>query len=214
MPRLRVSLAFTMAIVLLAAFGFAALSSPTVFWASGCFALAVTLVFAAAVGAFAPSPYLRMPCAGFMVFGGGYLVIVFLASPQAQGASIPPLLTTEVLHMLRDWQTPRIARTQGIVDQQPTGFHVAEPTIYSTGPSNAANPKPKQSPNLIIDADYRPVGTTFTAAGITYTAVPTLSWLNHRRIGHALLAILHGFGGALIGGLIGSRCTRRAESSP
>jgi hypothetical protein len=192
-----------MGLVLIMAIGFAALSLPTIVWASAVFTLAMTLTFVALTGCFSANERLRLPCAGFTVFCGGYLALVFVASPLQQGVSIPPLLGTAVLHALREWQAPRIGSTHRIVNQQPIGVRLAEQTIYTTNRPGA--PTSVLSQDLIIDSENRPAGMTFTNAGVTYIAAPTLSWLNHRRIGHSLAAIAHGVIGVLVGFLLAHR---------
>ena len=78
MTRLRFTLAQTMTIVLYLGFGFAALRNADEFWASAAYTLAIILVAAALIGAFARSGRARTPWIGFAVFGWTYLLIVHL----------------------------------------------------------------------------------------------------------------------------------------
>jgi hypothetical protein len=88
-----------MAIVLFIGFGFAALRNADEFWASATFTLAIVTISAAGVGAIARKGRMRMPWAGFTVFGWAYL-LVDLLPPRPDGGfangPIPrPLLLIE-----------------------------------------------------------------------------------------------------------------------
>jgi hypothetical protein len=80
MTRLRFTLAQLMALVISLGFGLAALRNADPFWASATYSLAIILIAAAPVAAFARRGTARMAWAGFAVFGWTYLLV----------AQIPP----------------------------------------------------------------------------------------------------------------------------
>ncbi len=89
MKILRVSIARSMGIVLLAAVGLAALRNPTIVWASSLFTLVVVLLCTAVLGAIAVRGPARLTWTGFAVFGWVYLGIAF---GLAQRGTVRPLL--------------------------------------------------------------------------------------------------------------------------
>ena len=78
MTRLRFSIAQLMGIVLYLGFGFAALRNADEFWASASYTLAMAMIAAALVGAFARNGTARMTWVGFAVFGWAYLLVARL----------------------------------------------------------------------------------------------------------------------------------------
>ncbi len=105
MTRLRFTLAQLMAVVLLVGFGFAALRNADEFWASATYTLAIILIAAALVGAFARSGRACTPWIGFTVFGWTYLLIVHLPPWGFGGLGFGPI-SKPVL--LIEWGTARL----------------------------------------------------------------------------------------------------------
>ena len=105
MTRLRISLAQSMAIVLYLGFGFAALRNASEFWASATYTLAIVLIAAALVGAFARSGRARTPWVGFAVFGWTYLLIVHLPEWGFGGLGFGPIRKP---HLLIELGTARL----------------------------------------------------------------------------------------------------------
>jgi hypothetical protein len=85
MTRLRFSIAQLMAVVVLVAFGFAALRNANAFWAGATFSLAIISVSVAFVGACARKEGARMPWAGFATAGGIRLAI-WISTPATVGS--------------------------------------------------------------------------------------------------------------------------------
>jgi hypothetical protein len=78
MTRPRLTIAHLMILILLVGFSFAALRNANEFWASATYTLAIILIAAAVVGAFARKGGARITWAGFAVFGWAYLLIDLL----------------------------------------------------------------------------------------------------------------------------------------
>jgi hypothetical protein len=85
MTRLRFSIAQLMAVVILVAFGFAALRNANALWAGATFSLAIISVSVAFAGACARKEKARMPWVGFATAGGIRLVI-WLSTPATVGS--------------------------------------------------------------------------------------------------------------------------------
>jgi hypothetical protein len=85
MTRLRFSIAQLMAVVVLVAFGFAALRNANAIWAGATFSLAIISVSVAFGGACARKEGARMPWAGFATAGGIRLAI-WLSTPGTVGS--------------------------------------------------------------------------------------------------------------------------------
>jgi hypothetical protein len=92
MTRLRFTLAQLMAIVLSVGFGFAALRNADLFWASATYTLAIIMIAAAPVGAFARKGTARMTWTGFAVFGWTYLLVDQLQPWDRGGLGFGPIL--------------------------------------------------------------------------------------------------------------------------
>jgi hypothetical protein len=105
MTRLRFTLAQSMATVLYLGFGFAALRNADELWASATYTLAIVLIAAALVGAFARSEGARTPWIGFAVFGWTYLLIVHLPEWDVGGLGFGPIRKP---HLLFEWGTARL----------------------------------------------------------------------------------------------------------
>ena len=127
--KVRFSLLWLMALVLLVAVGFAALGNPTGLWASALFTLAVFLLCVAVLGAVFRHGRRRAFWVGFATFGLAYLVLTFVSA----GLSPPPLLTTELLaYMDRLMNNPFIITIDGtFAAPSPRGIPI-------TGPSSVA----------------------------------------------------------------------------
>src|SRR5438105_3388914 len=93
MTRVRFTLAQSMVIVLFVGFGFAALRSDSVLWASAVFTLTVAVLLAAILGAIARRGRARMTWAGFALFGWVYLGTTFGPWADGNGVKAPPYVT-------------------------------------------------------------------------------------------------------------------------
>jgi hypothetical protein len=93
MNRLRFNLAQLMTIVLFIGFGFAALRSASILWASAVFTLTVAVLSVAVLGAMARRGRSRMTWAGFALFGWVYLGTTFGPWAAAHGITAPPYAT-------------------------------------------------------------------------------------------------------------------------
>jgi hypothetical protein len=93
MTRYRFTLAQLMAIVLFTGFGFAALRSASVLWASAVFTLTVAVLSVAVLGAMARRGGARMTWAGFALFGWVYLGTTFGPWAAVHGVTAPPYAT-------------------------------------------------------------------------------------------------------------------------
>jgi hypothetical protein len=78
MSRLRFTLAQLMALVVYLGFGFASLRNADPFWAGATYTLAIIMIAAAPLGAFARRGTARMAWGGFAVFGWTYLFLAHL----------------------------------------------------------------------------------------------------------------------------------------
>jgi hypothetical protein len=92
MRRIRVSVLGSMGLVLICALWFAGLRSYSKWWVSGLFTLSVVLVGLAALIAVVRDGRIRAAAAGFAIFGGGYLLLVFGFGSFKFGMHMPPLL--------------------------------------------------------------------------------------------------------------------------
>jgi hypothetical protein len=97
MTRLRFTLAQLIAVVILIGFGFAALRNADHFWASATYTLAIIMIAAAPVGAFARKVAARMPWVGFAVFGWTYLLIAQIPPWPIGGIGFGPIDKPDLL---------------------------------------------------------------------------------------------------------------------
>src|SRR5688572_26253710 len=94
--RFRFSLLGLMAVVAYVAIACAAIRYSTELWASGVFTLAVVLQMVAVICIACRRESARAAWVGFMIFGGGYLILT--SGPWSQ--SMPPLITTHGISWL------------------------------------------------------------------------------------------------------------------
>jgi len=102
MQRTRISLLGLMGVVLICALGFAGLRSYSKWWVSGLFTLSVFLVGLAALVAVVRDGRTRAAAAGFAIFGGGYLLLVFGFGSFKFGMQMPPLLIRPAIDKLEE----------------------------------------------------------------------------------------------------------------
>ena len=124
MIRLRFTLAQLMGIVFYLGFGFAALRNADDFWASAAYTLAIILIAASLVGAFARSGWARTPWVGFTVFGWTYLLIVHLPDWGPGGLGFGPIRKPT---LLIEWAT---ARLQPYIHPLPPGMSGGRAGIF------------------------------------------------------------------------------------
>jgi hypothetical protein len=117
MARLCFTLAQLMAIVLFIGFGFAALRSASVLWASAIFTLTVAILLVAVLGAIARRGRARMTWTGFALFGGIYLGTTFEPWADVNGVRAPPYATRWPL----DYWDAKVWSGGGWIDTAPTG---------------------------------------------------------------------------------------------
>lgn len=91
MTRLRFSIAQSMAVVLFVGLGFAALRNADENWASATYTLAIVMIAAAPIGAFARRGTARIGWAGFAIFGWTYLLINQLPPWPIGGLGFGPI---------------------------------------------------------------------------------------------------------------------------
>jgi hypothetical protein len=195
MTRLRISIAALMGLVLFVGVGFAALKNPTIVWASALFTLVVTLLAVATVGGLVRQGRSRAAFIGAAVFGWSYVGIAFGLGSSGNGATPPPFLTKALMDSQRRVQErnspPGLFGEEDPfgedVPEIPTKMRVSQVVFEKpSGPAReslAANPP--DSPSPIVG--------------------PPLNWLNHRRVGHSLGAILFGLVGAAVGRALAAR---------
>lgn len=188
MKLLRVSIAGSMGIVLLAAVGFAALRNPTIVWASVLFTLTVMIFCSAILGAIAVRGPARLTWAGFAVFGWVYLGIAFGIGSESNGATSPPFVTQALYDSMRDWpSTTWMVQT----DSRPFGERFLDRlTLTGNLTGNGRNP--------IAVTQVKPVTVT------------RIDWINLRRVVHTLGAMAF----ALIGAIVGRSFAVRSKTRP
>ena len=179
MNRLRFTLAQLMVIVLFIGFGFAALRSGSVLWASAVFTLTVAVLSSAILAVMARRGRARMTWAGFALFGWVYLGTAFGPWADGNGVKAPPYVTK----WLFDFTVTQTS--WGLwVDNGPSGEMLfTPPPPMFTPPPPVSSPPP---PVLVPFAAFR-------------------SALQFRQVGHCLAAILFGLVGAGLGRLLAMR---------
>src|SRR6516162_9519888 len=165
-----------MAIVLVSGFGFAALRSAAVLWASAIFTLTVVVLSAAILGAMARRGRARMMWAGFALFGWIYLGTTFGPWAEGNGVKAPPYVTRWALDYwdAKEWYGGRL-------DTAPPG----EVLFSRFAPVQA-----------------RPIVGAIRAGPLPGPPMTVPDAFQFRRIGHCLSAILVGMGGAILGRLL------------
>ena len=104
-PRIRLTIAGLMAIVLFVGVGFAALRNADAFWASVTFTLALIAVSGAVVGAIVRKGAVRSTRVGFAVFGSAYLLVDLLPPRPVGGLGAGPIPWPSPLI---EWATARL----------------------------------------------------------------------------------------------------------
>jgi hypothetical protein len=104
-----------MVVVLCFGFGFAALRNADVFWASATYTLAIIMITAALVGAFARTGRVHTPWTGFAAFGSSYVLMTQLPTWQLAPAGDgtiprPDLLIDGGLAILQPYINPTSVR--------------------------------------------------------------------------------------------------------
>ena len=105
MTRPRLTIAQLMTLILFVGFGFAALRNANQFWASATQTLAIILILAAPLGAFARKGKARMTWAGFAVFGWAYLLTDLLPDRSVGGLGAGPIPWPS---LMIEWGTARL----------------------------------------------------------------------------------------------------------
>jgi hypothetical protein len=187
MNRLRFTLAQLMAIVLFIGFGFAALRSASVLWASAVFTLTVAVLSVAVLGAMARRGRARMTWAGFALLGWVYFGTTFGPWADGNGVKAPPYVTRWVLDYTTAWLwDPNRLDTRVRID---TG--VPGEVLFS--------PFPTWGIGGGMSGGMGSRGIAAAGPG------PPRDAFHFRRIGHCLAAILFGLAGAVSGRLLAPR---------
>ncbi len=201
MKRTRLSILGMMATIALIALGFAGLRTPTVLWASLIFTVTVAFLSTAILGAIARRGRARVAWAGVGVFGWAYFVLSFGPFPNQNGVTCPPFPTRILVDYLRSarestdaaisashspWAPLRpdtAPHGESMLDAPRAAFWFANPLTSPRPPAMGSPPPPPP----------------------TLPKLAYLDWLDLRRIGHSLGAILFGLIGGLVGFLIAGR---------
>src|SRR5262249_36511369 len=117
MTRYRFTLAQLMAVVMLIGFGFAAMRSASVLWASAVFTLTVAILSVAVLGAMARRGRARMTWVGFAFFGWFYLGTTFGPWATVNGVTAPTYASRWPL----DYWDAKVWSGGGWMDTAPTG---------------------------------------------------------------------------------------------
>jgi hypothetical protein len=117
MNHLRFTLAQLMVIVLFIGFGFAALRSASVLWASAVFTFTVATLSVAVLGAMARRGRARMTWAGLALFGWVYLGTTFGPWAAVNGVTAPPYATRWPL----DYWDAKVLSRGGWMETAPPG---------------------------------------------------------------------------------------------
>lgn len=200
MKRFSLSIAGMMALILIAAIGFAALRGGTVLWASVTFSVVVTMLSAAVLGACAARGPERITWIGFAFFGWVYLGAAF--GPQSNGGtSIPPLLPMAAYELLLNakWKSissetgnsmlvNKESREEGLLKQ--TGLYSGDVVLFQAD---------SMAPSVPGSYEIRNGVEANRFALMPRPAPVTVDALQLRRIVHALGALAFGLVGAAFG---------------
>ncbi len=197
MKRSRLSILGMMAVIVLIAVALAALRSPTILGASLIFTATVAFLATAVLGAIARRGRARVAWAGVAVFGWAYLAMSFGPFPNGNGVTCPPFPTQLFLEYLR---IVRESADQNLSVQQPPWAIVRE-NAHPRGEAVLNAPQravvfPMPSESILPSSPTVPRPEPIPP---TPPIFPYLDWMNQRRIGHSLGAILFGLFGALVG---------------
>lgn len=190
MLRFRLPILGLMAVVLLAALGFAALASASLWWYSITFTTALFSLPAAAVLAIVRAGRTRGAAVGYLAFGLTYLVSAFVLFPVIHGlGKRPPLLPKALVDAVQPNTTPLPPET--FVSG---GFGAS----LRKAPGRTA--QPTDAPVVLEPPGT--AGTPFDQAWLkSYGSGRVIDLAVFRGIAHALLGILIGLLGALFGAL-------------
>jgi hypothetical protein len=189
MKRSLFSIAGMMGLVLLIAVGFAALRSPTILWASLIFTATVAFLATSILGVISRRGRARMTWAGIAVFGWIYVALSFGPVTNGNGVTCPPFPTQALIDYLRN--VHESTRTTLLAQNPAWGIeriqHPPEGETILNRPTNAIW--------LQRTGGFPPAPA----------AIPFIDWMDLRRIGHSLGAIVFGLLGGLIGRVLAPR---------
>ncbi len=191
MRRPILSIAGMMAVVSLVAVGLAALRSPTILWASLTFTLLVALLATATLGAIAGRGRSRATWAGVAAFGWAYFATTFGPVPNGNGVTCPPFPTQVLIEYLR---------SRGEAADKAFGAGVPLWGLIRRDTS----PPAEAILNAPTKAEWFYRGPILgKGPPLLPPLLPYVDWLNLRRVGHSLGAIVFGLLGGVLGRLFG-----------
>jgi hypothetical protein len=195
MRRIQFPLLALMTIVLVVALGLGALAKPSALWASALYTIAVFLFSCATVALLLTRSRFRGPLTGFSFFGWIYLLMTFGPWPNGNGVRSPPFLTAAIIDIAR---TSTLSHFSGFeLDSEPQSESVVERLHVPLMPTVGLNAPPRIHTNTPVRIDD-----------------PVIDWLDQRKIGHSLAALVIASVGAMFGYFLSGRDRAGVGSAP